>query len=87
MGTGSGLGDKRARGPGTGNANIIPEWERWKIEYQASTMGEYMAILEFFDIYLGSVSQISNQILMFRVQITMHKNNGYILNFTLCQFL
>ena len=65
MGTGSGLGDKRARGPGTGNANIIPEWERWKIEYTASTMAEYMSILESFDIYLGSVSQISNQILFF----------------------
>lgn len=65
MGTGSGLGDKRARGPGSGGANIIPEWERWKIEYEAGTMAEYMAILEHFDIYLGSVSQISNQILFF----------------------
>lgn len=65
MGSGSGLGDKRARGPGSGNSNIIPEWERWKIEYTASTMAEYMAILESFDIYLGSVSQISNQILFF----------------------
>lgn len=65
MGSGSGLGDKRARGPGTGNSNIIPEWERWKIEYQAGTMAEYMSILESFDIYLGSISQISNQILFF----------------------
>ncbi len=65
MGSGSGLGDKRARGPGSGNSNIIPEWERWKIEYEASTMAQYMSILESFDIYLGSVSQISNQILFF----------------------
>lgn len=65
MGTGSGLGDKRARGPGSGNANIIPEWERWKIEYQAGTMAEYMSILESFKIYLGAVSQVSNQILFF----------------------
>ena len=66
MGTGSGLGDKRARGPGSGNANIIPEWERWKIEYVASSSAEYMAILESFGIYLGSVSQLSNQILFFQ---------------------
>lgn len=66
MGTGSGLGDKRARGPGSGNSNIIPEWERWKIEYTAGTSAEYMSILEHFGIYLGSVSQISNQILFFR---------------------
>jgi hypothetical protein len=65
MGRGPGLGDRRARGPGSGDGNIIPEWERWKIEYEAGTMAEYMDILESFDIYLGAVSQISNQILFF----------------------
>ncbi|MCP4082805.1 MAG: hypothetical protein GY819_07365 [Planctomycetaceae bacterium] len=65
MGSGSGEGDKRAKGPGSGNSNIIPEWERWKIEYQAGTMAEYMSILQSFEIYLGSVSQVSNQILFF----------------------
>lgn len=62
MGSGSGLGDKRKRGLGGGDGNIIPEWDRWKIEYSASTMGEYMNILESFDISIGAVSQLSNQI-------------------------
>ncbi len=66
MGTGSGLGDKRASGPGSGNSNIIPEWDRWKIEYTAGTSAEYMSILESFGIYLGAVSQISNQIIFYR---------------------
>ncbi len=64
QGSGSGLGDKRARGDGSGNANIIPEWERWKIEYVASTSAEYMNILESFGIDLGAVSQLSNQIII-----------------------
>lgn len=62
MGRGRGLGDRRARGPGSGNADIIPEADRWKIEITASTAAEYMGVLEFFDITLGVVSQLSNRI-------------------------
>ncbi len=62
MGRGTGLGDKRARGPGNGNGNIIPEADRWKIELVASTQGEYMKILESFDITLGVVHELSNLI-------------------------
>ena len=62
MGRGKGLGDKRKRGRGGGNSNIVPEWERWKIEYSAGTMAEYMNILQSFGITLGAVSQVSNQI-------------------------
>ncbi len=62
MGAGRGLGDARARGPGSGNANIIPEADRWKIEIAASSQAEYMAILESFGITMGAVSELSNLI-------------------------
>ncbi len=62
MGRGPGLGDRRSKGPGTGNANIIPESKRWKIEYAAGTMIEYMTILDSFGVTMGAVSQLSNQI-------------------------
>ncbi|MGI9516283.1 MAG: hypothetical protein ACR2NP_04495 [Pirellulaceae bacterium] len=62
MGRGAGLGDKRQRGRGGGNSDIIPEWDRWKIEYSAGTLAEYMNILQSFGITLGCVSQVSNQI-------------------------
>lgn len=62
MGTGTGLGDKRARGPGSGFGDVIPEADRWKIEIVATTQGEYMKILEHFDITIGVVHELSNLI-------------------------
>ena len=50
---GKGLGDSRAAGPG-GSGNVIPRWERWQIEYDAKTLGEYAQILDHFGIQLAA---------------------------------
>jgi hypothetical protein len=50
---GKGLGDSRAAGPG-GNGNVIPRWERWQIEYDARTLGEYAQVLDHFGIQLAA---------------------------------
>jgi len=35
--------------------NIIPRWERWEIQFEASNISEYARQLEFFKIELGAV--------------------------------
>ncbi len=50
---GKGLGDRRAAGPG-GNGNVIPRWERWQIEYDAQTIGEYAQVLDYFGVQLAA---------------------------------
>ena len=62
MGTGTGLGDIRERGSGRGNSRLVPEAERWRIEYSSSRMAEYRSQLEYFGIELGAVSKTTQRI-------------------------
>lgn len=63
MGTGEGLGDSRAAGPGgDGNAEAIPPHERWEINYTTSSVRAYAAQLDFFGIELGAVHRTKSDI-------------------------
>ena len=58
---GRGLGDSRVAGPG-GNSNTVPRWERWQIEYNATTLGEYADKLDFFGVELAAIGGGKKQI-------------------------
>jgi hypothetical protein len=73
MGFGPGLSDMRFPGPGTGEIDVIPEADRWKIELAASTQGEYMNILEHFDITIGVVHELSN-LIQYVDNLTAHES-------------
>lgn len=63
MGTGKGLGDSRASGPGgDGNADAIPPHERWEINYTTSSLRAYAAQLDHFKIELGAVHRSKSDI-------------------------
>lgn len=63
MGTGKGLGDARSSGPGGGgDADAIPEHERWEINYTTSSVRAYAAQLDFFEIELGAVHRSKSDI-------------------------
>lgn len=58
MGSGEGLGDSRASGPGgEGDAEAIPEHDRWEINYTTSSLKAYASQLDFFKIELGAVDR------------------------------
>ena len=62
MGTGKGLGDKRQRGPGGGgNADIIPDGERWAIRYTSDEI-TYSIQLDYFGIELAALARGANTI-------------------------
>lgn len=61
MGRGKGFGS-RDGGPGNGNADVIPEHKRWKIDYESNNISEYAKQLSFFEIDIGAVSQNTNGI-------------------------
>ncbi len=58
---GRGLGDSRVAGPG-GEGNTIPRWERWQIEFNATTLAEYADKLDFFGVELAALGGGSKQI-------------------------
>jgi len=60
MGRGGGYGS-RDGGPGSGGDGI-PEYKRWIINYEAEDIGTYAKQLSFFDIDLGIIHQIKNDI-------------------------
>jgi len=62
MGSGTGLGDIRERGKGRGNTPLVPEADRWRIEYSTRTMAEYKSQLENFNIELGALSRTTGRI-------------------------
>lgn len=56
MGSGSGLGDSRAAGPGGGgNADVVPTWERWQVRFATNDIAVYARQLDFFQIELGAI--------------------------------
>ena len=65
MGRGAGFGS-RDGGPGTGNADVIPEHKRWKIDYESNNISEYAKQLSFFEIDIGTVQQNTNGIVRLR---------------------
>ncbi|HMO14263.1 MAG TPA: hypothetical protein PKD64_01420 [Pirellulaceae bacterium] len=66
MGRGKGLGDIRQRGKGKGNSKLVPEAQRWRIEYSTTSMGDYRTQLNFFDIELGALSKTTGRIDLIR---------------------
>lgn len=61
MGPGFGPGERRI--PGTWiDDEILPEPNRWRIDYSATTPDEYFEQLEHFNVELGAVSRRSNRI-------------------------
>ncbi|MCH2178361.1 MAG: hypothetical protein MK106_06100 [Mariniblastus sp.] len=61
MGRGKGFGS-RDGGPGNGNADVIPEHKRWKIDYESNNISEYAKQLSFFAIDIGAIDQNTNSI-------------------------
>lgn len=61
MGKGRGVGSIDG-GDGTGGGDVIPEYKRWKIEYESSDINVYARQLSFFKIDIGAVSINSNDI-------------------------
>ncbi len=57
-----GIGEQRIPGtPGVPD-DVIPEWQRWQIQYSPPSAEHYMAILQAFNITIGAVHQTSNRI-------------------------
>ena len=52
---GGGAGDSRLPGPGTGDSDAIPRWQRWEILFAASNLDVYARQLDFFRIELAAV--------------------------------
>ena len=55
MGKGSGFGS-RTGGEGNGNANILPEWKRWRINYEAKNVSDYAQQLDGLNVTVGAIS-------------------------------
>ena len=62
VGSGSGAGSIDG-GEGSGDADVVPEHRRWKIEYAADNIEVYADQLSFFRIDIGVVSIDSNEII------------------------
>ena len=60
MGKGKGFG-AREGGPG-GGGDGIPEFKRWKINYEASDIDTYKKQLSFFDIDIGVIRRDSDDV-------------------------
>jgi hypothetical protein len=62
-GSGSGLGDSRARGPGgEGDLDAVPEWERLECRLSSRNLNEYLAQLDYFGIELGALDRKSPRV-------------------------
>ncbi len=64
MGKGGGFGSREG-GPG-GSGGGVPEHLRWKIEYNTPDIDEYAQQLSFFNIDIGVVSNLSNEVVVLR---------------------
>ncbi|MEM9411258.1 MAG: hypothetical protein AAGA30_09105 [Planctomycetota bacterium] len=62
MGKGGGFGARQG-GPGQGGNGPIPEYQRWKIEYDTPNIQEYARQLTFFDIDIGLISNAKNDVI------------------------
>lgn len=65
MGKGGGFGSREG-GPGNGNSEIVPEHKRWKIEYNTPDITKYANQLSFFNIDIGVISNLSNEVFRLR---------------------
>jgi hypothetical protein len=65
MGRGGGFGSREG-GPGTGGDGV-PEYKRWIINYEAGDIGTYRKMLAFFNIDVGIVHKVKNDIWRVRV--------------------
>lgn len=62
QGTGTGLGDRRERGPGNGGDRRDKPWDRWEIRYTTNSRTEYAKQLDAFGIELGAISRRTPEI-------------------------
>lgn len=60
QGRGRGLGS--IDGGGGGGGGVVPEYKRWRIEYEASDVGTYAQQLSYFKIDIGAVHKLNNNI-------------------------
>ncbi|MEZ6094621.1 MAG: hypothetical protein R3C03_10350 [Pirellulaceae bacterium] len=60
-GPGRGPGGSR-KGVDTGPGHVVPEYKRWKIGYEASTVETYSKMLSYFNIDVGLVYSSKNDI-------------------------
>ena len=65
MGSGRGFGSREG-GPGMGSGDIVPEYKRWKIDYDSNSIQEYAQQLSFFSIDIGVIDENSNAIIRIR---------------------
>lgn len=63
MGKGRGFGS-RDGGPGSGNANVVPEYKRWRIEYESEDISVYAQQLDHFSITIGAVATETSEIVL-----------------------
>ena len=61
MGKGKGFG-AREGGPGGGGGEGVPEFKRWKINYEATDIETYKKQLSFFDIDIGVIRRDSDDV-------------------------
>ncbi len=61
MGKGNGFG-AREGGPGGGGGEGLPEFKRWKINYEAADIETYKKQLSFFDIDIGVVRRDNDDV-------------------------
>ena len=53
LGLGDEEGDARTRGHSGPDGDVVPDWQRWQIRYQAADVQEYARILDAFQVELG----------------------------------
>jgi hypothetical protein len=61
MGKGKGFG-AREGGPGGGGGEGVPEFKRWKINYEAPDIDTYKRQLSFFNIDIGVVRRVDDDV-------------------------
>jgi hypothetical protein len=59
---GGGAGDSRIAGPGDGDADLVPRWQRWQVEYNASSSQTYAKQLDAFGVELAATGGGSSTI-------------------------
>lgn len=59
---GGGAGDSRSPGPGDGESNLVPRWQRWEVEFSAASSQLYAVQLDAFGIELAATGGGGSQI-------------------------
>lgn len=57
-----GSGTGRSNVPGPGNADLIPRWDRWQLQFNDTSLQEYARQLDFFEIELAAIGGGRSQV-------------------------